>query len=70
MQLFRHHEDESIIPEIVWEESGGEAIFGGGVRYQRKIGRRTYIQLQGIRTWSDDVTLERKGVFFSTFFIL
>jgi hypothetical protein len=70
VQLFRHHEDESIIPEIVWEESGGEAIFGGGVRYQRKIGPRTYIQLQGIRTWSDDVTLQRKGVFFSTFFIL
>lgn len=70
VQLFRHHDDESIIPEVVWEESDGEAIYGGGVRYLRKIGPRTYIQLQGVRTFSDDDALEREGVFFSTFFIL
>ncbi|MBT4867622.1 MAG: hypothetical protein HON53_21180 [Planctomycetaceae bacterium] len=70
VQLFRHHEDESFIPEIVWEEIAGEAVYGGGLRYQRKVGRRTYIQLQGIKTWSDDRTLQREGVFFSTFFAL
>ncbi len=70
VQLFRHEEDESILPEFVWEETGGTGIWGGGVTYLRKIGPRTFIQLRAVWTFSSDPALQRKGIFASTSFIL
>ncbi len=69
MQLFRHHEDESIVPEIAYEEPNGTPVWGLGLRYLRKIGRRTYLDANGVWTRSSDRSLEREGVFLSTFIV-
>ena len=70
VQLFRHNEDESLIPEIAWEEPTGTAVWGMGLRYLRKLNARTFVELRGIRTWSDDALYQREGLFASTFLIL
>ena len=70
VQLFRHHEDESIIPEFAFEAPDEEATWGVGLRYFRKIGPRTFLEAFGVRTWSDDSSLEREGVFISTVWVL
>ena len=67
VQLFRHHEDESIIPEVSYEEPGGTSLWGVSLRYLRKTGPRTYLEARGLKTWSDDKQREREGVFVSTF---
>ena len=64
-QLFRHHEDEMFIPEFAWESRGGDSVFGYGVRYQRKTGRRSFVELFGLHNWSDNTNFARKGVFAS-----
>ena len=69
VQLFRHHEDESFIPEIAYEAPDGTPVWGIGLNYLRKIGPRTYIQARSVRTWSDDEQFDREGVFVSTFVI-
>ena len=69
VQLFRHHEDESIIPEISYEAPSGASVWGIGLKYMRKIGSRTFIEARGVRTWSDDTEFVREGVFVSTFVI-
>ena len=69
VQLFRHHEDESIIPEVAFEHPVGAAAWGIGLRYLRKTGCRTYLEVLGVRTWSDDERFEREGVFASHFFV-
>ena len=66
-QFFRHHEDESFVPEISYEEPSSTAVWGVGLRYLRKIGPRTYLEALGIRTWSSDDRFEREGVFVSTY---
>ncbi|MBI3463954.1 MAG: hypothetical protein HY000_12985 [Planctomycetes bacterium] len=66
VQLFRHHEDESIIPEVSYEAPSGTSVWGVGVKYLRKIGARTYLDARGVRTWCDDESLEREGFFVST----
>jgi hypothetical protein len=69
VQLFRHHEEESIIPEVAYEAPDGTPIWGVGLRYLRKTGPRTYLEALGIRTWSGDKRLEREGMFLSTFVV-
>ncbi len=69
VQLFRHHEDESIIPEIAVEQTQGDTVWGLGLRYQRKLTPRTYLDLRGLKTWSDLPALVREGLFVSTFII-
>ncbi|MBI3463955.1 MAG: hypothetical protein HY000_12990 [Planctomycetes bacterium] len=69
VQLFRHHEDESFVPEIAYEAPGGTPVWGVGFTYLRKIGPRTFIQARSVRTWSDDEQFDREGVFVSTFVI-
>ncbi len=69
VQLFRHHEDESIIPEFAIEETQGDTVWGLGLRYQRKLTPRTYLDVRGLKTWSDLPALVREGVFVSTFVI-
>ncbi len=65
VQLFRHHEDESLIPEIAWEIPGGQSVFGFGLRYLRKTGPRTFLELLGVVNESDDSDFDRDGVFVS-----
>ena len=65
VQLFRHHEDESITPEVAWETPGGTSVIGTGIRYQRKTGARSFFELRALGAWSRDPTLERSGIFVS-----
>ena len=69
VQMFRHHEDESIIPELAIEETQGDTAWGVSLRYQRKLTPRTYLELRGLKTWSDLPILVREGLFASTFII-
>ncbi|QDU37221.1 hypothetical protein Mal4_15310 [Maioricimonas rarisocia] len=69
VQLFRHHQDESLIPEIAVEQPDGETVWGIGLRYQRKLTERTFLDVRGLKTWSDSLPLVREGVFVSTFII-
>ena len=70
VQLFRHHADESIIPEIAIEAPDDRTRWGVGLRYLRKTGRRTYLEVLGVFNFSDDDRLDREGVFISHFFLL
>ena len=69
VQLFRHHEDESIIPELSYQRPAGTDVWGVGVRYLRKTGRRTFLEIRGIKTWSSESRFEREGVFASHFIV-
>ena len=68
-QLFRDHEDESITPEIAWEQPLGESVWGLGLRWQRKLGPQVFLDASGIISWSDNRQLEREGLFISTFVV-
>ncbi len=66
VQLFRDHQDESLIPEVAYEERSADSVLGLGVRYQRKLNARMFMELRGIKSWSDNQAYEREGVFAST----
>lgn len=63
VQLFRHHDDESFVPEIAFESRGGEAVWGLGMRYLRKTSSRSYFEVLGVMNLSNDPTHRRNGVF-------
>ena len=65
VQLFRHHQDESFIPEVAFESPDGIAVTGFGLRYLRKTGSRSYFEALGTFTLSDDPRFDREGVFTS-----
>ena len=65
IQLFRHHDDESWVPEFAFEAPSGEPVWGFGLRYLRKTGRRTYFEALGVLNYSDDSQYDRQGVFAS-----
>jgi len=65
VQLFRHHRDESFTPEIAFEAPGGVSVWGVGLRWQRKTGRRSFFELLGLVNWSDEIAFRREGVFLS-----
>lgn len=65
VQLFRHHQDESFIPEIAFESPDGIAVTGFGLRYLRKTGSRSFFEALGTVTLSDDPRFDREGVFTS-----
>ncbi len=69
VELFRHHEDEQFIPEVAYEQIQGEPVWAVGLRWLRKIGPRCYLDASGVLSWSDDRSLEREGVFVSTFVV-
>jgi hypothetical protein len=69
VQLFRDHEDESFIPEVAYEEPQGESVWGIGLRWQKKLGPRVYLDALGVMTWSDNEALDREGLFVSTFIV-
>lgn len=69
VQLFRDHEDESITPEVAWEQPQGDSVWGVGLRWQRKLGPQIFLDASGIMSWSDNRQLEREGVFVSTFIV-
>ena len=62
VQLFRHHKDESLIPEIAFEDRGGEPAVGFGLRWLRKTGPRTYLEALGLVTESSDPMRDREGI--------
>lgn len=64
-QLFRHEEDESLLPEVAYDAPGGDSVWGVGLRYQRKTGPRSFFEVQGVYNWSDNPTFRREGVFMS-----
>jgi hypothetical protein len=65
VQFFRHHEDESLIPEFAFQAPTGTPVYGVGLRYQRKTGARSFFEIEGIGNFSDDPTFRREGVFVS-----
>ena len=62
VQLFRHHEDESLIPEITFVDHGGTPAFGMGLRWLRKTGPRTYLEAAALFTESDAPAFDREGI--------
>lgn len=65
VQLFRHHQDESIIPEVAFESPDGIAVTGFGLRYLRKTGSRSSFEAFATFTLSDDPRFAREGIFTS-----
>ena len=70
VHLFRHHEDESLIPEVAFERREGESVYGAGLRYLRKVSPRRYYQVLGLINFSSDPRFERRGLFLSHFLVL
>jgi len=70
VQLFRHHQDESLVPEIAIEAPDDQTRYGVGLRYLRKTGPRSYLELLGVLNFSDADPLDREGVFLSHFIML
>lgn len=62
-QLFRNHENESLTPEFAYEAPDGTSVFGFGMRYQRKTGKRTFLELLGVINFSADDRFDREGIF-------
>lgn len=65
VQLFRLHEDESWIPEFAFEAPNDIPVWGVGLRYLRKTGRRSFFEALGSFNFSDDPRFDREGVFLS-----
>lgn len=65
VQLFRHHQDESLIPEIALESPDGIGVAGFGLRYLRKTGSRSAFEVLATLTLSDDPRFDREGIFTS-----
>lgn len=65
VQLFRHHEDEFLVPELAWESRGGDSVAGVGLRYQKKTSARSNLEILGVANWSENDIYERDGVFVS-----
>lgn len=63
VQMFRHHQDESLTPEIAFQSLGGTAVWAVGCRYLRKTGSRTFFEVLGVANFSDDHALDREGLF-------
>ena len=55
----------SVVPEIAFDSPQGEAVWGIGLRYQKKTSPRSFLEVQGIGNFSDDRRFRREGVFVS-----
>lgn len=66
VQLFRDDDNQSWTPEIAFEDDSGDAVFGIGLGWMKKVGRRTFVEARGIQTWSDNSQRERRGLFGGT----
>ena len=62
VQLFRNEKDESFAPEISYEAPSDEPVGGIGFRYRRQVSTRSFIELFGAFTFSDDPLYDREGV--------
>ncbi len=65
VQLFRHDQDESWVPEVAYEQRDGQPVAAVSLRYLRKTGARTFLEAVGVAAFSDDSRFERRGVFAS-----
>lgn len=71
VQIFRHHENESWTPEISCENRDTGQVWAAGITFQRKLSRRWFMELSGVRTWTNDPTLrDRTGLLLSTTWLL
>lgn len=61
-RLFRHHEDDAWIPEIALEFPGGTPVFGIGLNWQHKTGKRSFFEAGAVKTFTDDGLYRREGV--------
>ena len=62
-QMFRDHENTSLVPELAVETLGGDAAYGLGLRVLHKTGRRSFMEVLGTAAFSDNAGLRREGVF-------
>lgn len=62
VQYFRHHEDESIIPEIAFEAPTGDPVWGLGLRYLRKTSERSFFEALGVINFSETEIYRRDGI--------
>ena len=65
VQLFRHHADESLIPEVAWERPDGDNVYGFGLRYLLKTGPQTYLEVLGLVNRGTGRRHDREGVLVS-----
>ena len=65
VQMFGHHDDYFLVPEIAFEAPQGDAAFAFGLDFQIKTGTRSFFTARGIATASDNEELRRNGVFLS-----
>ncbi len=63
VQLFRHHEDESLTPELAYESTRGASVWGVGLSYQRKVTARSFWDVNGVLNFSREAAFRRKGLF-------
>ncbi|MDA7978910.1 MAG: hypothetical protein MPJ50_09100 [Pirellulales bacterium] len=68
VQLFRHHQDESVVPEIAYERADGSDVYGIGLQYLLKLSSRTYLDVRGVAGFSSDPRFRREGAFVSYLF--
>lgn len=66
VQLFRHHDDESIVPEVAFQSVAGEPVWGIGLRYLKKLGPRTFFEALGVKNFSGQPALRREGLFLAS----
>ncbi|MEM6328769.1 MAG: hypothetical protein AAF790_00815 [Planctomycetota bacterium] len=65
VQLFGRGDDSSLTPELAWEAPSGVSIFGAGMRYQRRTGPGSFLELRGLINASRHSPFQRDGVFTS-----
>jgi len=65
-QFFRRHEDQSILPEVAFEDRDGTPVWGVGLRVFCKITSRMFIETRGIKAWSSREQFRREGLFLSS----
>lgn len=69
VQMFCHHQDASLTPEIAVQDVAGRTAWGIGLVGQQKLCARMFFELRGLKTWSSEPTLQREGAIASVFVI-
>ncbi len=62
-QLFRDHENASLLPEAAFEAPEGTPVWGVGLRYLQKTSQRSFLEVLGTANFSRAAQYRRDGVF-------
>lgn len=65
VQLFGDHDNYFLIPEIAYEQPQGDSVFGVGLNWQHKTGKRSFFNATGVANFSDNPEFRRNGVLLS-----